>query len=115
MVMVPNRSANKLIPIIENHIAAGSIIISDLKHNNAFQHMQINHKYNSIDPDSGAHTQNIERLWQSAKVRNKRHTGTNRSMLDSYISEFLWRQKHKKNICLFTQIISDIVKFMPPS
>ncbi|KAF0746346.1 SAFB-like transcription modulator isoform X2 [Aphis craccivora] len=48
MVMVPNRSADTLIPIIENHIAAGSIIISDcwksydsLKHNNAFQHMQV--------------------------------------------------------------------------
>jgi len=46
MVMVPNRSADTLIPIIENHIAASSIIISDcwksydsLKHNNAFQHM----------------------------------------------------------------------------
>lgn len=43
MVMVPNRSANILIPIVENHIAAGFIIISDwwkiyvsLKHNNAF-------------------------------------------------------------------------------
>ena len=59
--------------------------------------MQVNHKYNFVDPDTGAHTQNIERLWRSAKERNKKHSGTHRSMLDSYISEFLWRQKHKKN------------------
>ncbi|KAF0757622.1 DDE Tnp IS1595 domain-containing protein [Aphis craccivora] len=71
MVMVPNRSADTLIPIIEDHIAS--------------------------DPDTGAHTQNIERLWRSAKERNKKHSGTHRSMLDSYISELLWRQKHKKN------------------
>jgi len=71
MVIVPIRSTNILILIIENNIAACYIIISDcwksydtLKHNNAFQHiMLVNHKYNFVSPDSGAHTQNIERLW----------------------------------------------------
>jgi len=38
--------------------------------------MQVNQKYNFVDPDSGAHTQNIECLWRSAKERNKRHSGT---------------------------------------
>lgn len=31
-----------------------------------------------------------------AKERNKRNSGTNRLMLDSYTSAFLWWQKHKK-------------------
>ena len=40
--------------------------------------------------------QTIERMWRSAKIRNKRHNGTHRHMLDSYFCEFLWRQDVKR-------------------
>jgi len=51
--------------------------------------MQVNHKYNFVDPNIAAHIQNIERLWRSTKESNKKHSGTNRTMSDYYINECL--------------------------
>ncbi|KAF0768981.1 dual specificity protein phosphatase CDC14B-like [Aphis craccivora] len=71
--MVPNRSADTLIPIIET-----TLLPILLSYQIAGRHMQANHKYNFVDPDTGAHTQNIERLWRSTKERNKKHSGIHR-------------------------------------
>jgi len=41
--------------------------------------------------DTGAHTQNIKKLWHSAKWGNKKRRGTNRYFLESFSTEFMWR------------------------
>lgn len=46
----------------------------------------VNHRYNFVDPASDVHTQHIERLWGSARWRNKVQRGTARSFL-----QFMWR------------------------
>ncbi|GIX95128.1 DDE_Tnp_IS1595 domain-containing protein [Caerostris darwini] len=69
--------------IIEN-IEDGSTIYSDSWKGyqtnrieiEGFIHAEVNHKYNFIDPDTGIHTQTVERMWGSAKWRNKRQRGT---------------------------------------
>ena len=66
-------------------------------------------------PDDGAHTQTIERTWRSAKWRNKKHFGTHRQMIDSYLCEFLWREDAKRRgVDAFEDILAKIVDFMPP-
>ena len=42
-----------------------------------FKHLTVNHSYNFVDPDTGAHTTIIERQWRELKRkvfgRRKRH------------------------------------------
>ena len=78
-----------------------------------FQHLTVTHSLQFVDPQTGAHTQDVERLWKSAKERNKRHNGTHRNMLDSYLCEWMWRQRYK-NIDLFDHILTNIATYWPP-
>lgn len=115
---VPKRDAVTLMPIIHEMILPGTTIMSDMWaayngiNNGGFAHLTVNHSYNFVDPTSGAHTQNIERLWRSAKERNKRHCGTARALLETYMSEFMWR--NVQDISIFDAILRDISAFMPP-
>ena len=83
--------------------------------NRGYQHLTVNHSLNFVDPMTGAHTQNIECSWKNAKQRNKRHHGTHRSMLDSYLCEWMWQQRHKYLPCQFDKILDDIVAYWPPN
>ena len=123
MYTVPDRKATTLIPIIAANILPGTTVISDQwrVYNNVGQlpglrHLTVNHSLNFVDPNSGAHTQRIERSWKTAKERNKRHNGTHRSMLDSYMCEYMWRNRTKvRSQNAFDTILQDIVVFWPPA
>ena len=123
MVAVPDRTAATLIQVIEERIAPGTMIVSDcwaaynqLDVHPDFVHFSVNHRYNFVNPNNPeVHTQTIERLWRSAKRRNKEQSGTHRQMLDGYFCEFLWRHDAKRrNVDLFDEILRSIVAFMPP-
>jgi transposase-like protein len=120
MFAVPDRSAATLLPIIQGSILPGTTIMSDLWRAYGgitamgYTHFTVNHSINFIDPQTGAHTQNVERSWKSAKERNKRHNGTHRQMLDSYLCEWMWRQRHRQ-LNLFDKILADIVVYWPPN
>lgn len=124
MFPVPDRSAATLIPVITQHIRPGTNIASDLwrAYSNIstipgmnYTHETVNHSRNFVDPNTGANIQRIERSWKKAKERNKRHNGTHRHMLDSYMCEYMWRQRVKtRNGNIFDSILNDIVAFWPP-
>ncbi|KAK6061788.1 hypothetical protein COOONC_00541 [Cooperia oncophora] len=44
----------------------------------AYWHLTVNHRLNFVDPQSGAHTQNVESLWQKYKQIGKRRYGIDR-------------------------------------
>jgi transposase-like protein len=120
LVAVAERTAAQLMPIIKEYIRPGTTILSDEWraykgiYKLGYEHYTVNHTYNFVDPNSGAHTQTIESTWRLAKQRNKTQCGTRRALLDSYLCEFMWRRRHEgKN--LFEEILRNIVEYWPPS
>ena len=115
-------SANTLIPIIQICIRPGTTIISDLwsAYNQianlpqGYTHLTVNHSENFVDPITAAHTQNIEGTWNHAKSRNRKHFGTARGMVDSYLCEFMWRKRLGKRDA-FQAILNDIASYWPPN
>lgn len=119
MYLVPDRSANTLLPIIRDSIRPGTTIMSDLWASYGgiramgFQHLTVNHSLNFVDPITGAHTQKIESNWNKAKARHRKHFGTARGMIDGYMCEYMWRKRNIGNN-LFDQILVDITLYWPP-
>ena len=76
---VPNRSSKTLLRVIQKWIKPDSTILSDCwksyncLYKKGFQHFTVNHKMNFVDPDSGAHTQNIERCWRETRANIPRY------------------------------------------
>ena len=74
METVPDRSVATLLPIITDEWRAYSRLAAT-----GFAHLTVNHKYNFVDRQSGAHMQNIERAWRSSNDENRKRNGTDRN------------------------------------
>lgn len=97
---VASRDAATLLPIIEDKIEPGTIIVSDMwaaynniRHSpNGYEHLTVNHSLNFVNPnDRDAHTQTIEGMWARAKRKLKNMNGTSPELFRSYLDEFQWR------------------------
>ncbi|KAJ0182124.1 hypothetical protein K1T71_002846 [Dendrolimus kikuchii] len=73
LIPTHNRECDILI-LIKTHIKPGSIIYSDCwkaydsLSQESFEHLTVNHNLNFVDPVTGVHTQNMERLWRDIKA-----------------------------------------------
>ena len=100
---VERRDAATLLTLIQCYILPGTIIVSDCWRAyggignlpEGYQHLTVNHSVNFVDPESGAHTNLIEQLWQKFKRRHKHEFGTARTVFEGYVSDFCWRQRFK--------------------
>ncbi len=79
MRVVPDRTAATLLPLIQQHVAPGTIIHSDMWSSyrrvaalpNVAAHRTVNHSIQFVTP-AGVHTQNIESYWNRVKTKLKR-------------------------------------------
>ncbi|XP_023209731.1 uncharacterized protein LOC111612724 [Centruroides sculpturatus] len=117
MVAVDQRNAATLLPILQQFVLPGTIVVSDLWaayntiRNLGYQHLTVNHSINFVDPITNVTTNHVESIWQKAKEKNKRRYGTHRAMLDNYLAKFLWRQRFQKDA--FHSFISHVRQVYP--
>lgn len=99
MQIVQRRDAATLLPIIQNHVAPGTVIHSDewaaYRRIAALppvaSHSTVNHSVTFVDPVTGTHTQNVESYWNRVKLRMR---GCHSDQIASYLDEFMWRERH---------------------
>jgi len=113
IVPVSNRSTETLLPIIKQFVAPGSIIYTDkwraydILSNENYRHFSVNHSSNFVDPQTGVHTQNIERLWREMRSNIPRY-GTRDYHYIHYLSKFLFKRlyNYDERIDAFFKIMS---------
>ena len=97
MEIVPRRDAMTLLPIINAHVAPGTVVHSDewsayrrvSALPNVASHGVVNHSINFVDPVTGVHTQHVESYWNSATQKLKNMKGCHRHHLASYLDEHM--------------------------
>ncbi|KFD52646.1 hypothetical protein M514_06493 [Trichuris suis] len=116
-----DRSSDTLIPLIKEHVRAGSTIISDeccayrRLPQEGYPHLRVNHSVSFVNKSNREiHTQDVESMWSQLKRRNKERSGTRRNMLDSYLAEFMWRRRLGNNDEAFHSILREIATMFPP-
>lgn len=89
--------ADKLTPLVEKFMAPGSIIHSDCwkaydsLNKTKYTHYTVNHSKNFVDPDTGVHTQNIERLWRDIRGSIPKYCRRGYNF-KHYLAEFMFKQ-----------------------
>jgi len=102
--VVERRDARTLLNVISRHVAAGSIVHTDLWRGYVsiedeldVQHFTVNHSINFVDPETGTHTNTIEGTWNGMKLKiSPRHR--TQDGIQENILEFIWRRKHEENL-----------------
>ncbi|CAF1343854.1 unnamed protein product [Rotaria sordida] len=77
---------------------------NSLRNNPNYTHVTVNHSASFVDSITGVHTRNIENTWMRIKQKQKKQNGLARTLLPTYLEEFVWRQdfgdKPLKNLIL---------------
>ncbi len=99
--LVAKRDRATLWPLIERHVAPGTMIHTDQwaayrgLDQLGFLHQSVNHEEHFVDPVTGAHTQTIEAVWSRLRwevVRTAR--SVQKENLPKYLASRWWRSLH---------------------
>ena len=119
VVPVHDRTAETLLPIIQTFIVEGTNINSDSwrsytkidQLDSNYTHNVVNHHQNFVDPQTGTHTQTVERMWREVKRVKRRSEGIHNSDVDFHLAEYLWRCHFKvSNLNAFQMAIKLIAE-----
>jgi hypothetical protein len=114
--VLKDRSAATILPIIEEHVLPGTLIITDEWRSYhripgiegmKYQHQTVCHSRTYVDEVSGAYTNTVEGVWA-----HLRHWLPQNGVRKRFISEFLWCfvYKHNRN-CTFEDFLSSLRTF----
>ncbi|XP_067213901.1 uncharacterized protein [Linepithema humile] len=122
IVPVEDRTEETLLACIKEWILPGTTVISDCwksyncLNNKGFQHLTVNHSYNFVDSQTGAHTQHIERVWREVRGNIPRYGRISNHMI-GYLSEFLFKHAYTRleRIEIFFDVIAEMYPPMSTS
>ena len=57
-----------------------------------YSHCTVNQNF--VDPNTGAHTQQIESMWSQIKKLMREEKTMNSTLFETYLPEFMWRKKY---------------------
>jgi transposase-like protein len=102
--VVQRRDANTLMEVLSRHIAAGSIVHTDLWRGYwqmdtllNVEHRTVNHSQNFVNPVDGTHTNTIEGTWGALKFKIAPRNRTQED-IEGHLVEFIWRRKHDEDL-----------------
>lgn len=115
--LVERRSRRHLVPLIAHHVRPGSSVLSDewraycILPALGYRHYTVNHSRCYVDPQTGAHTQHLERAWRSYKEQVWRLRGNcNGNLLADHLAIIEWNEwlakKHRDGV--LGRLIHDI-------
>lgn len=113
LVAVEKRDEDTLLPIIQDWIEPGTIIVSDCwkayskLEAHGYEHRTVNHSVEFVNKD-GDHTNKIEGHWRHAKS-NLPKFGVRKHLFSTYLAEFIWRYMHRDED-LFRVFLNDVKK-----
>ncbi|KAM8718703.1 hypothetical protein ACLKA7_001421 [Drosophila subpalustris] len=120
IVPVESRSTETLLSIIKERVADGSTIKSDCwrayncLESEGFVHQTVNHSKNFVDPETQAHTQNIERLWRDMKEGIK-ILGMKKEHYIGYLAKFQFFKANKSHMKRVHELFMAIGQLYDPS
>ncbi|KAI5704940.1 hypothetical protein M8J75_010298 [Diaphorina citri] len=120
LVPVEKRDSSTLLQVIQDKIEPGTTIISDCwkaydcLSDEGFTHLTVNHSFNFVDPDIGAHTQNIERLWREVRSHVPRFGGIEKHF-DGYLAEFHFKRAFPKHTTRYHHFFKAMGILYPPA
>ena len=120
MVPVADRTSATLLDVIHQYIENGSTIVSDCwkaydcLEKEGYKHLKVNHSVNFVYPDTGAHTNRIERYWRDVKNLVPKY-GRRKAHFVGYLSVAYFKLHHEdptRRLHYFCKAAADLY---PPS
>ncbi|GBL91060.1 hypothetical protein AVEN_184440-1 [Araneus ventricosus] len=78
-----------------------------------FVHLAVNHSMHFVEPDTGAHTQSIEGMWNVIK-RGLNGTNHVKGQFDSYMAVYMWKWKNSTAELWMASLLDMIKEVYPP-
>ncbi|KAK5640057.1 hypothetical protein RI129_010868 [Pyrocoelia pectoralis] len=97
IVPIPDRSAATFLQVVRGRIMPGTTIISDCwraydcLNDEGFRQFTVDHRLTFVEPSTGAHSANIDRLWRDVRGKISRY-GRKEGHMVGYLAEFLFKR-----------------------
>lgn len=119
MVPVERRDSKTLLAILEKWVLPETTVYSDCWKAydslgaQGFTHLTVNHSYHFKDPETGCHTNTVERAWREARSTVPRF-GVRKGHFVGYLAEFMFKRRYPTKTERLHQFFAAAAALYPP-